>query len=267
MQPKGHAITDPSPGRSPSRGCADHRVDHRPSPTDGANRGSLGVSLIDPRKMLHKQRNLHMLTIRPLVWMAVLMLVAPAWAQNVDDGAGTLEAPAWARNVQDGMSIDDVETEVATPTGMNFDPPCAFSATLPLMAAPYMDPSTQSHVVDGEGAVLNQCSNFGVSGFSAPNFLAWNCNARNVDGTRPVLPAEIKFLRPMSRVSVKVGSSANAGSTATLRVYNAAHSQIGSTSVSLTPAMQTLSVGVVGIRYAILSGPCVMVADDLVYAP
>jgi len=215
------------------------------------NRGGPSALLIDPQKILNNQRSLNMLTIRPLVWIAVLMLVAPAWAQNVENGIGT----------------DDVEALAATPTGMNFDPPCAFSETLPLMAAPYMDPSTQSHFMDGEGAVLNQCSNFGVSGFSAPNFLAWNCNARNLDGTRPILPAEIRFLTPMSSVSLKVGSSTSAGSTIRLQVFDAARNLIGSNNFSLTAAMQTLAVAASGIRYAVLSGACVVVADDLAYVP
>jgi hypothetical protein len=196
-----------------------------------------------------------MLTIKSLVWIAVCLLVAPAWAQKIEDG------------VDIDKHTDEIVAESATLTGMNFDPPCTFAATLPLMAAPYLDPSTQSHFLDGEGAVLNKCANFGVSGFSDPNFLAWNCSASNLDGTRPQLPAEIKFLRPMSSVSINVASAANAGSTAMLTVFNAAHSQIGVASASLTPAVQTLTVSVAGIRYAILSGPCVMIADDLAYQP
>ena len=81
------------------------------------------------------------------------------------------------------------------------------------------------------------------------------------------ITGQIKFLRPMSSVSIKVGSSANAGSTARLQVFNAAHSLIGSNSLSLTAAMQTLTVTASGIRYAVLSGPCVVVADDLAYQP
>jgi hypothetical protein len=146
---------------------------------------------------------------------------------------------------------------------MNFDPPCLFAQTLPLQGAPYLDPATLSVFLDGEGSILNQCGNFGVSGFSAPNFLAWNCNARNIDGTRPVLPLEIKFSNNKSSVSIKVGSSANAGSFSTLTVYDAARTPLGSTSVSLTPAMKTLALSRTGIRYMTLSGPCVMVADDL----
>jgi hypothetical protein len=193
-----------------------------------------------------------MLTIRPLVWITVLMLVGPVWAQSI----------------QYGMSKDGGAPARATPTGMTFDPPCVFIQTLPLMAAPYLNPSTQSHFLDGEGAVLNECSNFGVSGFSPPNFLAWNCSATNLDGTRPTLPAEMTFFSPMSKVSINVGSAAQVGEKATLSVFDAAHNPIGSAaSVSLTAAMQPLSVAVAGIRYAVLAGPCVMVADDVTYAP
>lgn len=169
--------------------------------------------------------------------------------------------------IADAIVINGVETDPspmsATANSMNFDPPCLFANTLPLMGAPYMDPATQSVIIDGEGAVLNECSNFGVSGYSAPNFLAWNCSTANNDGTVPALPLEMKFSRPIASLSIKVASSANAGSTARLRLFNAAHVQTGIVNVALTPATQTLSLARAGTRYMRLEGPCQMVADDL----
>jgi hypothetical protein len=164
--------------------------------------------------------------------------------------------------VVDGVESGSV-TLSATANSINFDPPCAFLSTLPLMGAAYMDPATQSVVIDGEGAVINECGNFGVTGYSAPNFLAWNCNTLNNDGTKPVLPLEMKFSRSAASISIKVASSSNAGSIARLRVYNAAHGQIGLVSATLTANAQTLSLVKTGIRYMRLEGPCVMIADDL----
>jgi hypothetical protein len=173
-----------------------------------------------------------------------------------------LTSAAWAGSVAGGVS-NSPQPASATTNSINFDPPCLFAQTLPLQGVSYLDPATQSVFLDGEGAVLDQCSNFGVTGFSAPNFLAWNCNARNIDGTRPVLPLEIKFSKGVSTVSVKVGSGLSVGSPSRLTVYNASRSPIGSVSVNLTSAMQTLTLTRSGIRYMTLSGPCIMVADDL----
>jgi hypothetical protein len=58
--------------------------------------------------------------------------------------------------VQDGISIYDVETQVAQPGTINFDPPCGFRQTLPLQTAPYLNPVTKAYFVRGEGAILNE---------------------------------------------------------------------------------------------------------------
>ena len=187
--------------------------------------------------------------MRPIAAIFAMMLV---WGSS-----------SWA-TVVDGVETGP-QPESATPNSMNFDPPCSFGSTLPLMAGSYMDPGSRAVYVDGEGAVLDECSNFGVSGYSPPNFLAFNCDARNIDGTKPTLPLEIRFSVRVSSVSVNVASGIHAGATATLQVYNAAHFLLGSQSVVLTPAVQTLSVQVNGIRYMRLSGPCTMIVDDLVY--
>lgn len=178
-----------------------------------------------------------------------------------DEGSEMVPAETGVAQIRNGVSAT-VLAQVARPGFIDFDPPCQFSQTLPLQNAPYMNPATRSHFARGEGAVLDECSGFGVSGFSPPNFLAWNCNATNFDGTRPALPAEIHFLNRVSEVSIKVGSLAAAGRRARLVAFDAAFSQIDAASTTLAANLQTLTVSAPEIRFVRLLGPCIMVADD-----
>ena len=164
--------------------------------------------------------------------------------------------------VRNGLSATSL-AQVARPGFIDFDPPRVFARTLPLQDAPYMNPATRTHFARGHGVVLDQSSGFGVSGYSPPNFLAWNCQATNFDGTTPALPAEIHFLNRVSEVSVKVGSAANAGSKARLIAFNSAFDQVDAANVTLTPGLQTLAVAAPEIRFIRLTGPCILVADDL----
>lgn len=177
-----------------------------------------------------------------------------------------LAFPAWAQ-FQDGVSTEQVGPQVARPRFINFDPPCAFAETLPLQTAPYMNPGTKIFFVRGEGAVLDECSNFLVSGHSPPNFLAWNCTATNFDGTKPALPAEIKFLEPVSTVSIKVGSASFAGVNARLIAFDSAFNQVDVAATPLASNLKTLTVMAPEIRYVRLAGPCAMVADNLRATP
>jgi hypothetical protein len=178
-----------------------------------------------------------------------------------DERSGLAPSAAQADQARNGIS-GGVVLEVAQPGRINFDPPCNFVQTLPLQDAPYMNPATRAFFARGWGAVLNQCSGFSVTGYSRPNFLAWNCQATNFDGTRPALPAEIHFLTSVSEVSVKVGSATNAGSTARLVAFDASLTRLDGAHTTLAPGLKTLSVSAPGIRFVRLMGPCIMVADD-----
>jgi hypothetical protein len=79
----------------------------------------------------------------------------------------------------------------AVTTIVNFDQlsaPCGFGATVHLKKLQGVKFKGKLH---GGGGVLNECSNFNVSGYSSPNFLAFNCNASFSDGTVPALPETI----------------------------------------------------------------------------
>src|SRR3954453_23286232 len=62
---------------------------------------------------------------------------------------------------------------------VNFDDvnaPCNFADTVALRRYHGVSFKGSPKTLDG-GAILNECSNFAVTGYSPPNFLAFNCNA------------------------------------------------------------------------------------------
>jgi hypothetical protein len=193
-----------------------------------------------------------------VVWAAACSDQPPTAS---DERSEVAPAEIQVAQIRNGVSAD-VVPQVARPGLINFDPPCFFIQTLPLQDAPYMNPATRAHFARGQGGVLDRCSNFGVSGFSPPNFLAWNCTTTNFDGTRPALPAEIHFLNRASEVSVKVGSAADAGRRARLVAFNSAFAQVDAASTTLATNLKTLTVAAPEIKFVRLLGPCIMVADD-----
>jgi hypothetical protein len=204
--------------------------------------------------------------IKPsLIGLAALVFWAGACSEQAptanDEPSGSTPSIALADQVRDGV-YEGVVIQVARPGRINFDPPCGFDETLPLQDAPYMNPATRAIFARGWGAVLSECSRFGVIEYSRPNFLAWNCEARNFDGTRPALPAEVHFLTDVSEVSVKVGSRTDEGSTARLVAFDASLTRLDGANVTLDPVLRTLTVSAPGIRSVRLTGPCIMVADD-----
>ncbi len=115
------------------------------------------------------------------------------------------------------------------------------------------------------GGVLNEVGNFGVSGYSAPNFLAFNCEAEFIDGHRAVGPQRLDFPVLVTLVSALVGSGNGAGSNLTLDAYDAAGNLVDSSNLELTNVMQELSVEAFAISYVIFGqeAPCVWILDDL----
>jgi hypothetical protein len=202
----------------------------------------------------------HNITIEPVA-LAQDQATTPDQTSRLNNGGPAV--PATVQNVKDGVPTDGAKVQSAQPGFINFDPPCFFEGTLPLDMAPYMNPGTKAYFTRGEGSVLNQCGNFSVTGHSAPNFLAWNCGTSNFDGSKPALPAEIKFIDPVSSVSINVGSHTDAGETSKLIAYDVRLNRIAITSTTLTSSLKKLTVTATGIKTVRLTGPCVMVADDL----
>lgn len=180
-----------------------------------------------------------------------------------------------------GVEVAGGEPPVAPPAGViergtcgvfiNFDEaeqPCVFMATTALRDEYLGLGVAFSHNVERYGgARLDECSNFGVSGYSSPNFFAINCGAELADGGVPEGPATMNFSAAVSAVSVLVGSAGGQGNQLTMEAYDVNSQLIDSDAVTLAPEMQLLSVAAPGIRRVVVGvqGPCQWVLDDLCF--
>jgi hypothetical protein len=165
-------------------------------------------------------------------------------------------------NVKDG--IPTVPIDKAAYGDITFEPLTYFSDSLPLDI--WVSGDVGAHFIAGHGAVL-KANTFGISGYSEPNALCFNSNSTNADGTKPRLPAIIKFDPPIQYLSLKVGSATSTGLTAKIKAYSTSLSKIDEDSVSITAAMQTMTVssGTKNIELLIILGPSVLVVDDLYF--
>ncbi len=126
---------------------------------------------------------------------------------------------------------------------INFDDataPCNFVSTGPLtdryagVGVTFAGPE-----VGGGGAILNQCGGFGVSGHSAPNFLAFNTGAAMNTGKLAAGPETITFASPIHSASIKAGQGS--GGTATVTAFDGT-APVSSSFRTSAPALATLSV-------------------------
>ncbi|MEW5702761.1 MAG: T9SS type A sorting domain-containing protein [Candidatus Zixiibacteriota bacterium] len=153
---------------------------------------------------------------------------------------------------------------------INFDDtvrPCLFVQTVALrneyagQEVRFMGPGGK----DG-GAVLDDCGNFHVNGYSQPNFLAFNCNAFLSDSGVPRGPEVLMFSRPVRRASALVGSNTDAGKTLHFIARNSSGVAVDSGSIVLSANLQPIEVqsnGGISTFVIDLAGVCVWVLDDL----
>ncbi len=166
-------------------------------------------------------------------------------------------------------------TAIPPPPGaivINFDDvaaPCSFDQTTALrdqyagLGVLFMGPAAN----DG-GGVLDQCGNFGVSGHSPPNFLAFNAGSAFSNGGIPRPPETITFINGASYVQVNAGSYGGAGQIVTMEAFDAAGSSLGSDSLTLASTLDTLSITADEIAWVVINTPAgVLVLDDLAFLP
>ena len=125
------------------------------------------------------------------------------------------------------------------------------------------------------GAVLDECSNFGVSGHSSPNFLAFNSTFPLMDGGLPIGPETMTFtpLSPAVQLGATVSMNCGAGSgttgTATLECFDTGGGSLGSDVINIASALQPLSVSALDIASCVFSfnaSTTWMVCDDLQFS-
>jgi hypothetical protein len=172
--------------------------------------------------------------------LAVASLIPLTAAQNVGADTGGLL-----------INFDDVTA------------PCVFADTVALreeyaaQGVHFLAPAP----LDGGGR-LDECGNFGVSGHSSPNFLAFNKDALYSDGGVPKSPQGVLFDSTYSRVQVKAGSVFP--KKFYMRAFDAGGTLIGSAQITLTSAVQAVSISAAGIRsIRFHSGAGSWVVDDL----
>jgi hypothetical protein len=103
---------------------------------------------------------------------------------------------------------------------------------------------------------------FGVSGYSRPNFLAFNSTAILADGGIPTRPEFIRFRSPVSHVEIKAGSSALG--EVEMSAYDPSGVLVDSATVTLTSVLQKVEVNAEQIVLVRLwSGAYTGVVDDL----
>lgn len=164
------------------------------------------------------------------------------------------------------------------PGSLNFDDvtPCLFSETVPI------PPTFYKHfgfTIEGPneksgGAVLDECSGFGVTGHSPPNFLAFDCGAELATGGTPFLPEKIIFKSPVRGVSLKIGSGQSVGESIMLTAKTYSGKVVDTETVILTADMATVNltstkpnIKRLAITLPANSNACAFVIDDITTTP
>ncbi len=112
----------------------------------------------------------------------------------------------------------------------DLDAPGLFNDQIPLTDE-YLD---QGVLFQGQGEVLNESGNFGISNYSSPNFLAFNTGA----GVYP--PETMLFDPPILSLTILAGHNSSGVITAT--AFDSNGSLIGSYSITGQSSLQTLNV-------------------------
>lgn len=122
--------------------------------------------------------------------------------------------------------------------------------------------------VNDGGAILDQSGNFGVNGYSAPNFLAFNTASSLNDGGVPRPPEYLFFLGRATYIELLVGSKTSAGESVTIEAFDVHNHSLGAVSTTLAVDMKKLALSAAGIyRVDIRTAAKVLVVDDLAFIP
>ena len=189
--------------------------------------------------------------------LLVLVLGATGPARSASDVVSGVQGGV--RDQAPRSRSADVPRAVIPPpagaTVINFDgglAPCAFAQT----TAERNDFAGQGVTFTGPAAndgfaILDECGNFSVTGQSSPNFLAWNVSASLSDGGVARGPETLTFSPEVSLVQVNIGASG--GGQATMEAFNSGGGSLGSNTIPLTSALQTLQVSANGIAKVVIT--------------
>lgn len=200
-----------------------------------------------------------------------LMLMLSVFAQNTTHyymGVETDKPQATSTEVtslQDILPANNTANRVGTLIDFDYyDAPIDFSSAYPLhvyggFGLVFMGPTH-----DEGGAVLDETSNFMVTGYSPPNFLAFSNGGFYPTGDRPIGPETISFNQPVSYVEIKAGSML--AETVRMEAYSKEDIIVDIVEITGTDALQTISVTAEEIWKVVISYTgIVLVLDDLYY--
>lgn len=161
---------------------------------------------------------------------------------------------AQARTLANTINFDDVAA------------PCTFDATVALRD---QYSGVGVHFRGGSarngGGILDECGGFGVTGYSSPNFLAFNTATTYSDGGVPTPPQGILFDNAAGGVQIRVGSAT--GGTVQMIAYNANGQVVGRKQLAMASQLKSLTIVAQGIRKVVLQvqGGTYYVFDDLAW--
>jgi len=96
------------------------------------------------------------------------------------------------------------------------------------------------------GGIVNECGNWGVSGYTPPNFLGLNVNGQYGDGGSATPPQYLFFDNPVGGIRIKAG--ARDGGTLRMVAYDTSQHVVGTKTITMTPALQTVTIVAPGIK-------------------
>jgi len=199
------------------------------------------------------------------------------WAINsvafgeIVNGVETDEAPPPSGKIKPSKGIRPIPEASTLINFDNVSAPCVFSSTVALRN----EYAAQGVVFRGTpvdsnngGAILNECSNFGVTGHSSPNFLAFNADAPMEDGGIPKIPELIIFINPVSSVQINAGVGFGVSGKVVMIAKDPNFNTVGFDVINVASQMQTLIVRANAIKFVIIAGQLStpwLVLDDLAF--
>jgi hypothetical protein len=118
--------------------------------------------------------------------------------------------------------------------------------------------------VNNGGAVLAENGSFGISGFSAPNVLAFNVAATLQGGGKPIFPQGLQFQHPVRYVQFNVGDTS--GLTITAEAFDVENNSLDVENVVPGNAMQTVVLEARHIaKVVITGGGLTQIIDDVAF--
>ncbi len=176
--------------------------------------------------------------------------------------------------VNQNKKWQNLQTSFSATTTISFDDttaPCLFVNAYPLhLRYSQFGVNFQSGANPNGGAIVDSCGNWGVSGFSSPNFLGFNTSATLANGGRPILPETLYFSIPTAFVRAQFGLGRSSSPvTITVTGFNSSNSIVARDSISPTFVLQPLEISGSGIIKVVISttsfNSYYFVIDDLNY--